>query len=151
MNRKIIFTKAGLEKLRKDYENLTQKRALAVAELARARDMGDRSENAAYKSARFNLSRIDSRLRYFKKTLDHAVVAAAPSKDTIGIGSKVSLSESGKTHIFEIVGDHESDLSHGKISQRSPLGRALMGKKVGEEVIIHVPVGKIHYKVEKIF
>ncbi len=150
MKRKVVFTKTGLDKLKKEHQLLNEKRADAVAELSRARDMGDRSENAAYKSARATLSRIDSRLRYMKSTIDHAVVAHQPEKGVVGVGSKVQLKKGSEVVNFDIVGDHESDINNNKLSQKSPLGRALIGKKKGETIILIAPAGRSEFTIQEI-
>lgn len=150
MKKAYPITKEGLEEKKKEHEELQEKRVEAVKELSIARDMGDRSENAAYKSARWKLSGIDRQLRYLKKIIAHAQIVQPAQKDLIDIGSHVTLKMNDKEITYRIVGGHESDLSKGNISFLSPLGKALMKKKVGDMVEVVVPAGKIQYSVLEI-
>ena len=142
----IFFTKAGLEKVKKEYKALTEKRKGAVETLKRAREMGDLSENGLYKAAKFELGNIDRALRQLSHYINKGVLAAKPT-GTIGIGSEVTLTEEGKKKEFFIVGDIEANPSENKISSNSPLGKALMNGKIGETVGVETPGGKKSYKI----
>ena len=145
--KKILLTKAGWEKLQAEHKALSASRIHAVADLKTAREMGDLSENAAYKVARSRLSSVDSRLRYLGRILHQAVVQEKSSDGRIGIGSNVKLEINGKIVNYEIVNSVESDLSQGKLSTSSPVGRRLMGREKGEEVRVFIPQGEINYKI----
>ena len=142
MRHKITFTKSGLEKFIKEYEELNAKRPALVAELSRARDMGDRSENAAYKSARHHLSTLDRRLRHLKKVIDQAEVTTLSHNDFVEIGHTVKLKIDDVVVDYTVVGGYESDLTEGKISCHSPIGKSLLHKRKGDTFLVHVPAGK---------
>lgn len=150
MKKTIKFTKEGYDAMHKELDELQEKRKEAVRELAIARDMGDRSENGAYKAARWKLSGIDSRLRYLKKTLHFAEVVTPPPSGLIGIGSKVQLLCNDITNNYTIVGGHESDLTQGKLSCFSPIGKALMHHKEGDEVKVQTPAGEKVFRILKV-
>ena len=147
--KKILFTPEGLEKLKKEQTSLLEERPAAVAELKRAREMGDLSENGAYKGAKFKLNTIDRRLRELQYLLKHAHIAAAP-KGLVGLDTLVMVSDDVHEKQYHIVGDQEADPLSGKISPRSPIGSALMGKKEGEKVVVQTPKGVITYTIVKI-
>lgn len=140
MDNSIYFTKNGLEKKKQEYESLLQERPDAVRELAKAREMGDLSENGYYKGARLKLSDIDRRLRQLKYLLKVAKVKQIGQTGIIDIGSIVTILHGIVEKTYEIVGTYESNPSAGKISLYSPLGNALAGKKVGDTA--QVTVGK---------
>lgn len=146
----IRFTKKGFDLLKKTYEDLKNSRPDAVADLKRARDMGDLSENGYYKAARAKLSEIDRNLRKFLIELKSADVVENKNNHQVGIGLTVKLSDGKKEKIFQIVGDLEADPALGKISLLSPLGQALERKKVGDTAKITTPKGIIIYKILKI-
>lgn len=147
MPHSILFSKDGLNKFRQELTDLQSKRPTAVDNLRLAREMGDLSENGAYKAARQELGRIDSRLRYLANIIKNAVIADDKSKDEIIIGSKVTLESDGKTYKYEIVGSFESNPSEGKISHISPLGKQLMGRKQGSIINLSLPSGITSYKI----
>lgn len=149
-SRKIFFTQQGLEDMQKQYDDLQEKRKVAVDDLSRARDMGDRSENAFYKSSRIKLSGIDRELRRLANIIKNAQIITPNANGVIDIGSQVTLENENGTVTYTIVGGFESDLSKGRISLHSPLGKALMGKKKGEKATIHVPAGIIYYIIKEV-
>lgn len=146
----ILFTEDGFSKLKKEYEDLLSKRPEVVNELTVARDMGDRSENAAYKSARRKLSGTDSRLRFLKKLVEHAKIVTPTQSEYVEIGSQVKVHNGTKELDFRIVGEHEADPMEGRLSYRSPVGQALLRKRVGDTITIQVPTGQIVYKLVRI-
>lgn len=150
MDKKIYFTKEGFIDLQKEYQKFVTDRKPAVEDLRRAREMGDLSENGYYRAAKFKLSSIDYNLRRLSRLIKNAVIVESIIKDIINVGSKVTLKIDNKKVEYLIVGGYESDPSDGKISHLSPLGKALIGKRVNEEVIISTPSGKISYKIVKI-
>ena len=146
----IVFTKAGLEKIRREYDDLKAQRPDAVGHLKRARELGDLSENGYYKASRAKLSFIDSRLRHLKHLLDNAKIVEASASDTVEVGKSVTVSDGENQRTFLLVGGYESNPTEGKISHQSPLGRALMGARVGETRKFVSPNGEKRYKVIKI-
>ncbi len=146
----IRFTKIGLEKIKKDLENLVKDRPKAVADLKKARDMGDLSENGYYKSAKSKLSSIDYLLRKFSYQIKNAAVVQSNNKDYVEIGSSVVLKNEEREVIYHLVGDLEADPAEHKISLLSPIGRALENKKIGSKIEIVTPKRRVYYKLIKI-
>ncbi|HRN70867.1 MAG TPA: transcription elongation factor GreA [Candidatus Woesebacteria bacterium] len=146
----IPFTEEGFKQITQEYEELTAKRPEFVHNLAVARDMGDRSENAAYKEARRKLSSTDSRLRFLKKIVEQAVIKKPTQIEFVEIGSYVTVNNGSQDSTFHIVGEHEADPINKKLSYKSPVGQALLRKKVGESISISIPTGTIWYLIKKI-
>ena len=147
---KTPFTKKGYDDLLKEKNDLTKSRIEAVANLKTAREMGDLSENAAYKVARSKLSSVDRRLKFLTKILDNAYIMDVDFKGMVDVGCLVTVETNNETVSYQIVNSHESDLANGKISYYSPVGRALIGKRVNDIVDIITPKGKIVYKIKDI-
>ena len=115
---------------------------------------GDRSENAGYREARRRQAKTISRIRFLQKVLEHSRVIDPKGlpKDRVCLLSKVEFTNLS-TNVrmkFEIVSPHEMNLEAGKISLKSPIGAALMGKKVGETAQAHTPSGILHLRIESI-
>ncbi|QQG40974.1 MAG: transcription elongation factor GreA [Candidatus Levyibacteriota bacterium] len=150
-NKKIYLTKEGLAELRKELENLTKTRRPDVLErVSQARSLGDLSENAEYAAAREELSFIDGRIDELEELIRQASVIHEAGKRgsvLVKLGSKVTLHVNGKKENFMVVGEWEADPLAKKISHESPLGKALIGKKVGEKVEVTAPAGKILYTI----
>lgn len=143
----IFFTKQGLEKVKREYEELILKRKDAVSTLKRAREMGDLSENGLYRAAKFELGNIDRSIRRAKFFLAKGKIAQRAQKGIIGIGSIIIVKDENGERKFNIVGDYESNPSENRISHISPLGKTLLNKKVGETIEIKTPSGKRTYKI----
>ena len=141
------FTQEGYDLMKQEYEALQEQRKHAVTQLSIARAQGDLSENAAYTAARRKLSSVDYQIRTLSRLLKSAVIIAKPTNGEIGLGSNVVVSDGTRTLSFCIVGGAESDLSKGKISQFSPLGKNLMHKKPGDSIVVSAPAGKIQYQI----
>ena len=123
-------------------------------ELAEASAQGDRSDNAGYREARRLQGKTISRIRFLQKVLEHSRVIDpdALPKDRVSLLSRVEFTNLS-THTrmcFQIVSPHEMDLEAGKISLKSPIGAALMGKKVGEIAEAHIPAGTVRLRIESI-
>jgi len=144
------FTKQGYQDLVKEKADLTKSRIDAVVNLKTAREMGDLSENAAYKVARSKLSSVDRRLRFLTKILDHAYIMKVDFKGVVDVGCLVTVETNKGEQTYQIVNSHESDIANEKISYYSPVGRALIGKRVNDVVEIATPNGKITYKINEI-
>jgi transcription elongation factor GreA len=147
----VIVTKDGLEELKKEYNELIQnKRPTAVTRLAAARDQGDLSENSEYTAAKEDLTFMDGRIAELEDIIHGAKVVSSHGKTTVDVGCKVTVDVKGKKEEFNLVGEFEVDLKEKKISHESPLGKALMGKRVGDQVEVQAPVGKVVYKIVQI-
>lgn len=152
-SQKIYLTPEGLAKLQSEIEELkNQKRPKVVERLSLARMQGDLSENAEYASAREELAFLDGRIEELEETLNNVVIVnnGKSSKDTVDLGCQVTVQIDDKQIIYSIVGELEANPAQKKISLSSPLGQALRGKKVGEEIIFDAPAGKVTYKILKI-
>lgn len=135
---KILFTKAGYEKLPGALAKLQAYREEVLVRLQRAREQGDLSENGAYKAARFELGDTDAKIRRVQHQIKFGVPTDAPKDGTIGVGSSVTLvKDDGSKVTYEIVGTYEADPLKGKISLESPMGLALKGKKSGEKIEVN--------------
>lgn len=145
--KRIQFTQEGLEKVREEHAALTAKRPEAIARLRTAREQGDLSENGAYKAARFEVNNIDGRLRHLNKLLILGQVYEPKNTGIVELGSTVTIYDGSKQHTYTIVGGYESNPLEGKLSTYSPIGKALIGKKVGDIVQITIPKGIVHYTI----
>jgi len=143
------LTKDGLKALEDELKSLVdEKRPRLVERLANARNQGDLSENNDYQNAKEELEFLDGRISEIGDVIKNAVVVEANGKkDEIGLGTKVTLMIDGKEMIYNIVGDWEADPMNKKISHTSPLGKVLVGKKVGEQVSVEAPAGTIAYEI----
>jgi len=155
MDKKIYLTEKGLKDLKKEHDELTKiKRPQIVNRLSTARDMGDLAENAEYTAARDELAFIDGRIDeledLFKKVTIIKEKPRGKKDNNINLGSKVTVKINGKKESFTIVGEWESDPGEKKISNESPLGKALLGKSEGGEIEIQAPAGKMKYKILEI-
>lgn len=153
--KKIFLTQEGLDELKKELEDLqSAKRPKVLERLAEARAMGDLSENSEYTAAREELALIDGRIEELQEILKGAEVIkedhSAKGKKAVQLGSKVKVQVKGKHDMFSLVGEWEADPKEKKISHESPLGKALIGKAVGENVEVEAPAGKIVYTVVEI-
>mgnify|MGYP001568001000 CR=1 FL=1 len=146
----VPFTKEGYEKIQKEQKELLISRVDAIGHLQKARELGDLKENGYYQASRQKVNAIDARLRRITFLLRYGVVKESSNSGHVEVGSKVTISSDGNETTYNIVGGEESDPSSGAISHKSPLGRALMGKKSGETVIFHAPIGDISYKILKV-
>ncbi len=151
-NKKIYLTEEGLVELKREYEELTKvKRPQIVERVSAARDMGDLSENAEYTAARDELTFTDGRIDELEELLKQATVISEDHKSNgkkiVELGSTVIVHIDNKKETFTVVGEWEADPKEKKISHESPLGKALMGKNIGESVEVEAPAGKLLYKV----
>lgn len=149
----VLLTREGLENLKKEYQTLTQvKRPAAVSRTATSRELGDLTENSEYTAAREDLAFIDGRISELEEILKEAKVVQIDKSahKTVDVGCKVTLNIDGKREVFTIVGEWEADPAQKKISHASPLGQALLNKKVGEKVEVVAPAGKVIYTILKI-
>ncbi len=148
---KVYLTREGLQKLQDEYDQLVNFRRKEVAEkLQKARELGDITENAAYDAARDEQAFVEGRIEELEAILKKVEVVEEEKAGVVSVGSRVRVHLDGNEQEFQIVGAPEADPAAGKISHESPLGRALLGKKVGEKVEIDAPAGKLTYHVLEI-
>lgn len=136
--------------LEKELNHLKTERRKEIAEhLEYSKKLGDLSENAEYHQAREEQAEAEDRIRRLEVLLKNAVMIEAGSKEVIAIGSTFRLQKDAdnKTYIYTIVGSEEADMTHGKISNISPLGSALLGHKKGDKVKVSTPKGAVEYTV----
>ena len=154
-DKKTILTYAGLKALEEELENLkVVKRKEVAAKIKEAREQGDVSENAEYDAAKDEQRDIEARIEEIEKILKNAevVVEDEVDFDKINIGCSVLVydKEFDEEIQFKIVGSTEANSLQGKISNESPVGQALLGKKVGDEIQVETQAGVMEYKVLKI-
>lgn len=148
--KRIQFTQEGFDKLLKQLEELREARPAAVKELARARELGDLSENGLYTAAKSRLISIDNQIFRGEMTIKLADIMDSSNSSSIQIGSKVTVQDGDNEVVYQLVGDTEANPKENKITQHSPIGRALMGKSVGSKAVLHLPAGEKTLTIIKI-
>ena len=150
--KKYQLTKQGYDNLQNEYEELkTVKRTHAIKRLQTARSMGDLSENSEYSAAKEELAFVEGRIQEIEELLKNVEVVQNNSHTSIiTLGNQVTIQINNHNEVLEIVGEFEADPMNKKLSSTSPIGKALMNRKVGEEVEIEVPDGKLKYKILEI-
>ncbi len=150
MKKQFHLTQEGINELQSEHDRLVLQRPEIAERIKTAREFGDLAENAEYSSARQEQEKVESRIAEIENILQNVAVIKKPKGDSkVQLGSKVTL-KNGKTKEFQVVGTVEADPLNGKISDESPIGRALLGKKVGDEVEITTPADTTTYKVAAI-
>ena len=148
------ITPEGAKKLRAELDQLwTVERPRVTQEVADAAAQGDRSENAEYIYGKRRLREIDRRVRFLSKRLDDVKIVSEPPDDPSRafFGAYVTVEdEDGGEHTYRIVGADESDMAKGFISIDSPVARALLGKREGDDVVVRVPKGEVAYSVVRV-
>ena len=141
-----------LEELKQElYELKTIKRLEIAERLKRAKEYGDLSENAEYSEAREQQDTLESRIDELEDiTKNASIIRKSSCQEAIGLGCEVQVEHKGKIKNFTIVGSNEAKPEDGLISNDSPIGQAVIGKKVGDSVKIKAPAGEIIYKIIKI-
>ncbi len=149
---KIQLTKEGLEKLQQELKDLKDnKKPSAVERLQKARNMGDLSENSEYTAAKEGLVFVEERIQEIEEIIKHAdIVDNHTNGQEVSLGSRVTVGLNGQKETFYIVGEYEADPIQKKLSNTSPIGKALLGKKVGNVVEVEAPAGKTAYKILEI-
>lgn len=149
------MTQRGYDALKEELKRLTtQARPAAVEAIRVAREHGDLSENAEYEAAKENQGQVESRIRLCEDRLARAEVVDTSSLplDRVRFGHTVVLGdvEAGDEVVYTLVGEDEADVTQGLLSVTSPVGRALIGKEVDDEVSVSVPAGTRVYEVREI-
>jgi transcription elongation factor GreA len=149
---KIQLTQKGFNDLQLELEDLIKnKKSKAIDRLSKARSMGDLKENSEYSAAKEELAFVEGRIQEINNVLSNAEVTLNyKAGNKIEIGSTVTVDINGQKDTFQIVGEFEADPMNKKLSQNSPIGQALIDKKVGDLVEINIPAGKIQYKIVEI-
>ena len=144
---KVLLTEEGLKKLKAEYEDLINNKRQEVTEkIARAREFGDLSENSEYDTAREEQSFTEGRIMELEEILTHAKLVKKSNENKVGIGSKVKVQSGDSIDEYIIVSTVEANPMEGRISIDSPVGKALLGSKVGDEVKISTNI-QATYKV----
>lgn len=150
------MTEAGAEKLRAELEQLKRvERPRIVRAIAEARAHGDLKENAEYHAAREQQSFAEGRIQEIESKLSRAQIidiTRLPPDDKVIFGATVTVInlDSDETRVYRIVGDDEADVKAGRISYQSPIARALIGKRVGDEVAVQTPSGTVSYEIDQV-
>ena len=147
MKKMYQITAEGKKELETELEALKSRRGEIADKIAEARDYGDLSENAEYDAAREDQGLVESRIAEIEDILMNAELIKVSRNSTISIGSKVELKNGSKTVNYHVVGPVEANPIEGKISNESPIGVALMGKKEGDTATVSTPKGDITYTV----
>ncbi|MEK7212579.1 MAG: transcription elongation factor GreA [Patescibacteria group bacterium] len=149
---KYYLTKERLEELKQELDFLrTQKRMEVAEQLKRAKEYGDLSENSEYAEAKEEQTRVESRIFELESLLKLAVIIKkSECGEEVEVGCKVTVTKDDRMSTYLIVGSNESKPEEGKISNESPLGRTLLGRKVGDSVVVTTPTGQVTYQITKI-
>jgi transcription elongation factor GreA len=155
MAEEVILTKEGKEELEKrlEYLKLT-KRAEITERIKTAREFGDLSENAEYDAAKLEQAMVEGEITDIENKLKYAVIIKeGEKKGTVSLGSKVDFinDATGEMMTFEIVGTTEADVEAGRISNESPIGNALLGRKANDNVKVVAPAGVMSYTIKKVY
>ncbi len=153
MAQNVHVSKEGYKKLEEELNYLVSVRRSEVAEqLKEARSYGDLSENAEYDEAKNAQALLEARINELETQISNAVIVEAANADEISIGSKIKLLdlETNEIEELEIVGSTESDPDNGRISDESPIGKAVLKKKLGDTVEVQAPIGVLKFEVVEI-
>jgi transcription elongation factor GreA len=149
---KIPMTRRGYELMKEELRRLkAEDRPRVVQDIRRAREHGDISENAEYEAAKESQAHLEGRILILEDKLARAIVVEVSEQDTdrVRFGVTVVLEDlaSGDQVTYMLVGEDEADIASGRLSVKSPVGRALIGRAVGEEVVVKVPAGTREYEI----
>jgi transcription elongation factor GreA len=151
MKKLFKLTAKGVDELKKEFELLVSERSTVSERIKLAREFGDLSENAEYSSARQDQERAESRISEIDHILKNVTIIKSPSgKNKVELGNTVVLSGNKVDKTFTVVGSVEADPLNGLISDESPIGKALLGKKLGDDVEIVLPSETVQYKISLI-
>jgi len=149
MKKQYKLTQEGVDELVAERDGLVAQRGTITETIKSARELGDLAENAEYAAARAEQERTENRIAEIEHILKNVDIITAPKNGSkVRLGSRVKLNGSGgKSKVFQVVGTVEADPLEGKVSDESPIGKALIGKKVGDEVEIITPVDTSVYTI----
>lgn len=147
----IQLTQEGYEEIVAELEDLKNKQQQAIDRVALARTHGDLSENAEYHAAKEDLSLLTARLEELESVIAQAkVIRQSKGNSSVKVGSTVTLKQGKKKIVYQVVTAWEADPGENKISSDSPLGKALLNKKVGQKLTVQVPAGEQTYEILKV-
>ena len=149
----VYLTQQGLEDLKKELDNLKNvRRPENIIAIKEARSLGDLSENAEYDAARNEQAQIEARIQQLEKMLENVSIITEVSKDTVGIGNTVVIKyvDDDEEDEYKIVGSQEADPFESKISNESPIAKALFDHKVGDIVTVESPNGSYEIEIVEI-
>jgi transcription elongation factor GreA len=155
MNKKVPMTKEGYDKIKKELDHLMKvERPKNIRDIEEARGHGDLSENAEYHAAKERQGHIDAKKRELEYKLSNAQIidVSKISNEKVVFGTTVTLADTdtGEAKKYTLIGQEEADLKKGKISVQSPVGKALIGHKVGDIVTIKTPAKTVEYEIQEI-
>lgn len=148
-----LLTVEGKEKLEHELEHLITVRRSEVAEAIRqAKEEGDISENSAYDEAKEEQGFVEGRIQTIQNLLRNVqIIKQSANADTVRVGSQVTVVEEGREpEVYTIVGSAETDPLNGRISNESPVGKAVLGRKAGDHVVVQAPAGSINFVIQNI-
>ncbi len=152
--KKLYVSQEGLDKMKASLEALNKRRLVVAAAIEHARSLGDLSENAEYHSAKEEQAMVHARIKDLEDKITRAVLLddqeIDASKVYLGAQVRVLNKKTGKEMVYTLVSPVEADLPSGKISVQSPVGKALLGKAVGELVVAKTPAGDLTFEVLEI-
>lgn len=156
MTDKVTYlTREGMTKLRAEHEHLIRIRRREIAtRIQDAKELGDLSENAEYQEAKDEQAFNEGRIEELENTLRHAVIIEenqVGETETVHVGSSLTAITAGRPITLHVVGSNEADPLSGKISNESPLGQALLGKRLHDHVTIETPKGQASYEITKVW
>ncbi len=145
------LTTEGVKDLKAELEDLVKNKRKEVAKaLKEAKEFGDLSENSSWDDAKERQAFVEGRISEIENILKHAKPIKKSDGNKVSVGSQVHVTLDDGKQVFHIVGSTEADPESGKISDESPIGKALLGKKVGDKASVEVPAGSITYKITKV-
>ncbi|HRF86981.1 MAG TPA: transcription elongation factor GreA [Pseudomonadales bacterium] len=152
---KFPMTVEGAEALRAELDRLKKEKPLVSQAIAEAREHGDLKENAEYHAAREQMGFLEGRIQDIEARLSNAQIIdirSIPPGDKVIFGVTVTIinCDTEKKVTYKIVGEYEADVASGKISLTSPIARALIGKEVGDVVLVKTPAGEVEYEIEMV-
>lgn len=152
-DKQVPLTREGKAKLEEELEELRARRRVIAERIHNAQELGTSQNDAEYDDAKQEQGMVEGRILEIEDILRRALIideAAAHAAGRVVVGSRVEVEQDGKARTYQIVGAPEADPINGKISNESPVGSALLGRAVGDEIDVHVPKGVIKLKVLKI-
>jgi transcription elongation factor GreA len=152
VNKPTYLSREGLEGLKTELDEMTNVRRVEVAaRIHDAKEHGDLSENAEYEDAKNEQAFVEGRIQTLQALIKNAtLIDEHHSNDHVQIGSTVTVDGEDGVETFTIVGSTEARPSNGRISNESPVGRALLGRKKGDKVVVHVPAGDVTFAITNI-
>jgi transcription elongation factor GreA len=148
---KQYLTKERLQELKDELATLKNTRRIEIAErLKQAKEYGDLSENSEYAEAREEQANVEARITELEELLKEAVTIEKSAGDTVTVGSTVTARRGDQVMTYTVVGSYEAKPAEGRISDESPLGKAFLKRKVGDEVKVVTPAGTATYEITKI-